>query len=106
MKTVLDIANQQHLNQRVSQQKIDRTQRFQKQLSSHSSVQNFATKSCLSTKNGSVVRMSENPLLMKMQNRGGSIPKAEKKETREFGRELNQNVGSQISLVATQHPSQ
>ena len=66
-------------------------------------MQNLYTKSCLTTKNGSVVRMSENPLLSKMQNRGGSIPKADRKEAREFGREIAQN--GPLSVVGGQHPA-
>ena len=50
----------------------------------------MATKSALSTKQLSNYRMSEKNSISKV-NRGGSIPKAERKEAREFGREIAQN---------------
>ena len=72
-------------------QKLDRTQRFAKQLS-QSSV-NFVTAKNASTK--SIVRISENSLSQKPKSivtavttRGQSIPKIKE---REFGREITTN---------------
>lgn len=92
MKTTAELTSMQASlsNSRIG--KLDRTQRFAKQLSQGSS--NFGTK-VSSSKN--IVRLSENSLSQKsktiiaVSNRAGSIPKAAAKEAREFGREIHQN---------------
>ena len=93
MKTTAELTSMQASlsNSRIG--KLDRTQRFAKQLSQGSS--NFATKVPSTSKN--IVRLSENSLsqksktIMTVSNRAGSIPKAAAKEAREFGREIHQN---------------
>ena len=72
-------------------QKLDRTQRFTKQLSQ--GAKNFATRTQATNK--TIARLSENSQFSKsktitsVSTRGGSIPKVAAKEAREFGREIN-----------------
>ena len=93
MKTSTELGGMQSASSNPRIGKLDRTQRFSKQLSQGSS--NFSTKISGSTKN--IVRLSENSLaqkqktMMVVSNRAGSIPKAGAREAREFGREINQN---------------
>ena len=93
---------QQHPNARV--QKLDRTQRFSKQLSQGSG--SFATKTNTNASTKSMIRLSENSLNSKSKtiaaSRGGSIPKAAAKEAREFGREIINNGNNAMSAVTQQ----